>query len=678
MKKIKVLPFLLMFCFIAGVPSLLSSQQKFYEYYEKGLNYASSQDWQAAVEMFKKAVEIDSEESYRKRVYGTKFIEYFPLRELGIAYAYMKQDELARQYIAKSLADVYSERAEEYKNKIGDPTLFTAAPPKNNLQEKSVVKSGVITAPPLLTVRDFIFSEPSGNNVLDMGEKGAISFVIENKGKGDAFDIEAEVECKEKNLTFRSADVGDIRVDEFKQVKIEVIAGRKVNTAEVQCTVKINEKNGFNAADVNFSFSTLGFQPPLLEVVNTGISEDGTGESQGNGNQQIEHSEVVQVKTFVQNKGSGTAESVKAEIKITDSNIFLLSGDKFFNLGDIEPGDYRPVTFTFTVNKKFSGKKLPITLKISEATGDYGKSADLALEMNQITIASKDIVISPTLDKKEVVLKDIPSAIIDIDESIPVTRHENKDAIAVIIGNKDYLKTKSVDFAINDARSIKNYLMKSLGYKEGNIFLVENATQTDFRTFFGVAGNHKGKLFNTVKKNISDVFIFYAGHGAPGLNDKNGYFVPVECDPQYVELGGYPLEVFYSNLSKVPAKSFTILLDACFSGATIFENISPIVIQMKNPVMSLQNGVVITSSSGSQVSSWYNEKKHGMFTYFLLKGVHNRNADTDKNGKLTFQELFNFISDESEGVPYYARRIHGVEQNPTIQGKQTNRTFVNY
>ena len=28
---------------------------------------------------------------------------------------------------------------------------------------------------------------------------------------------------------------------------------------------------------------------------------------------------------------------------------------------------------------------------------------------------------------------------------------------------------------------------------------------------------------------------YYAGHGAPGLKDNKGYFVPVDCDPQYIE-----------------------------------------------------------------------------------------------------------------------------------------------
>ncbi|MFQ5822533.1 MAG: caspase domain-containing protein [bacterium] len=279
---------------------------------------------------------------------------------------------------------------------------------------------------------------------------------------------------------------------------------------------------------------------------------------------------------------------------------------------------------------------------------------------------------------KDVRDKDIPELTVDVDMNIPQTKMVNKDAIAVVIGNCNYQKTKEVKFAINDARAIRNYLIKTLGFKDGNIFFVENATQSDFRTYFGISGNHKGKLFNAVKKNKSDVFVFYSGHGAPGLKNQKGYFVPVECDPQYVEFGGYSLDTFYENISKIPAKSTTVVLDACFSGATVFENISPIVIKIEIPVMTLSNGVVLSSSSGNQVSSWYNEKKHSMFTYFFLKAIQNKNADFNKDEQVTFAEIYQYISDESEGVPYYARRIHGVEQNPTIEGKNKDRVFVKY
>lgn len=266
----------------------------------------------------------------------------------------------------------------------------------------------------------------------------------------------------------------------------------------------------------------------------------------------------------------------------------------------------------------------------------------------------------------------------NIDDNPPDSHARNDDAIAVIIGNMDYKNAKKVEFAINDAATIKKYVKAVLGYREGNIFFLANATKGDFELYFGNKGNHEGKLFNAVKQGKSDVFIYYSGHGAPGLKDRKGYFVPVEADPNYIELGGYSAEVFYENISMLPARSLTVVLDACFSGATIFDNISPMVLEINNPVVKMKKGVVISSSRGNQVSSWYNEKKHGMFTYFFLKGIYNRNADIDKDGAITFEELYNYISDKTEGVPYYARRVHGVEQTPTIEGDYKGKVLARF
>ncbi len=267
----------------------------------------------------------------------------------------------------------------------------------------------------------------------------------------------------------------------------------------------------------------------------------------------------------------------------------------------------------------------------------------------------------------------------DIDFYNIKTKNKNPNAFAVIIGNKDYQHTKKVSFALNDAQSMKNYLINMLGYSEGNIFYLENATKSSFETFFGTKENPQGKLFNNMKQGISDVFIYYSGHGAPGLNDKKGYFVPIDCDPQYVEQGGYSLDLFYNNISKLNAKSITVITDACFSGAEIFKNISPITITISNPIAVADNCVVLTSSTGTQVSSWYTEKQHGMFTYFFLKALQDKDkSDKNKDDKLSFTEIFEYVSDKTEGVPYYARSIHGVDQTPTMQGTGAENVFIEY
>lgn len=100
-------------------------------------------------------------------------------------------------------------------------------------------------------------------------------------------------------------------------------------------------------------------------------------------------------------------------------------------------------------------------------------------------------------------------------------------------------------------------------------------------------------------------------------------------------------------------------------------------IKFTNVLMTINNGVVLSSSTGDQVSSWYPEKRHGLFTYFFLKAMHNRNADLNKDGLLTSEEVFNYVADSKEGVPRFARKLHNVEQNPTMMGDKL-RVFVKY
>jgi len=263
----------------------------------------------------------------------------------------------------------------------------------------------------------------------------------------------------------------------------------------------------------------------------------------------------------------------------------------------------------------------------------------------------------------------------DVDINIPVTGIVNNDGIAVVIGNRNYQKTKNVDFAVHDARAVKQYLMKTMGFKEGNIFYIEDATKTDFEVMFGTKDFAEGKLYNAVKPDRSDVFVFYAGHGAPDLRKNTGYFVPVECDPQYIAISGYSSEVFFNNISQIPSKSTTVVMDACFSGAELLEGVSPIGIKSKD-FDNVQNGVMLSSSAGTQVSSWYSEKNHGMFTYFFLKAIQDGNADYNGDGQLTAREIYQYASDKADGVPYYARRYRSIEQTPTIQGDLQDNVLV--
>ena len=101
----------------------------------------------------------------------------------------------------------------------------------------------------------------------------------------------------------------------------------------------------------------------------------------------------------------------------------------------------------------------------------------------------------------------------DIDMNIPQTGMHNPDAIAVVIGNRKYKDNDipEVKYAHNDAKGMKEYLVKMLGYKESNIIVKLDATKAEFEQIFGIKGNHEGQLYDLIKPEKSDVFIYYSG-----------------------------------------------------------------------------------------------------------------------------------------------------------------------
>ena len=285
----------------------------------------------------------------------------------------------------------------------------------------------------------------------------------------------------------------------------------------------------------------------------------------------------------------------------------------------------------------------------------------------------------PINQKTNKVLETIETEKYTINTNLPKTNMQQPDAIAVVVGNALYQKTENVSYAINDAQLMKLYLTQVLGFKEGNIIFTLNAGKAELEGLFGTENNCKGKLFNYIKPDVSDVFVFYSGHGAPDPQTQEAYFVPTDCDPSYLNLQGYALKTLYGNLAKLPSKSTTVIIDACFSGAGVLKNVSSVRIKPKDTENNIPNSAILSSSSGDQVSSWFSEMKHGLFTYFFLKAIHDHEScDKDGDKQLTFKEIYNYISDKTSGIPYYARRLNAVEQVPVLKGNSTDRVFVKF
>jgi hypothetical protein len=521
---------------------------------------------------------------------------------------------------------------------------------------------------------DVAFSEPSGNQILDAEETGIVTITVKNDGQGDAFDVKLTLKPSKRigGLSFNeSFDLGTLPSGKSIARKVSISAAESVATAKLNLSIELTEANGFYPDPTLLAFSTAAMVPPKLIVADSAIDDQ-------SGNSKVEPMEMITMTVRVQNAGQGDARDVVADVT-TGANVFIGGdGNAHFALGAMKSGEYRDIEFMFYTSRNIkAGQPIPIEVKVAEQRPQFNVSQSLALVMNTRQKNVREIVVQGQ-QREHVEITIAGGLSVDIEQNLPKTAMNNPNAFAVVIGNTDYRHAKPVEFAVRDAQTMKQYLIEVLGFREGNVFLLTNATKGDFEQMFGNEANHTGKLFNQIKAGRSEVFVFYSGHGAPSQSTKKGYFVPVEADPMYIDIGGYSLDTFYGNLSKLRAKSITVVLDSCFSGANIMENVSPIFIEMDNPVVQMDNAVVFTSSQGTQLSSWYNEKKHGMFTYFFLKAIHNKNADYDGNGEVTYDEVFRYVTDNSEGVPYHARSLHNVEQTPVIQGKYQGRPLVRY
>lgn len=100
------------------VSSRLESQSRFYNYYDEGSQYMEKGDWIRAIGEFKSSASLEFEDAKRKRTYGTRFIEYFPHREIGIAHYFLGEFQEAKQELELSLAYTKSDRAQEFLDRV--------------------------------------------------------------------------------------------------------------------------------------------------------------------------------------------------------------------------------------------------------------------------------------------------------------------------------------------------------------------------------------------------------------------------------------------------------------------------------------------------------------------------------------------------------------------------------
>ncbi len=538
------------------------------------------------------------------------------------------------------------------------------------LAERSLPKFPKPKMPPNLALK-IEFKEPSGNNYLDAEETGEIQIKIINNGIGEAYGMETTVSITETvgglllEDLFEKIKTDKINPAEFAIINKKVSAHESISSGKITFEINVTEFNGFDLYPPGkLVIETKALIPPDLQLVDIGIND------LTNYNGRIDPNEVVEAKAIIQNKGQGTAKGVTVLVVYGDNVYNAGIAKSSFSLGDMEANETKEIDFSFFANRKASND-LPIKISIKEQRGKYDRTLPADLALNKVIKKATEVIVAGK-DEGLITITDASILSIDIEKNIPNTRMKNKNGFAVVIGNREYSgDVPDVEFAVRDAEYVKEYLIQTLGYRPGNIFYYTNATLSNMKVAFN-------QLKNAVKPNKSDVFVYYSGHGAPDPDSKQGYFVPVDANPNHIAISGYPVDDLYAILNQTGARSTTVVIDACFSGSSdqgmILKDISPVFIEVDDSFLTIDNSAVFTSATGKQVSSWYRDQKHSLFTYYFLKALHG-DADANTDKKLTLSEIKDYID---ENVPYMARRLNNREQTPQLITDDQTKIMVTY
>lgn len=247
----------------------------------------------------------------------------------------------------------------------------------------------------------------------------------------------------------------------------------------------------------------------------------------------------------------------------------------------------------------------------------------------------------------------------DVDFDIPMANNISNNTFAVVISNEKYQMEKAVQYAENDGKAFTEYCKKTLGLPEKNVHFVTNATLNNIK--------HEIKWLQdviTVYNGDAKIIFYYAGHGIPDEQNKSAYLLPIDGYGSDVTTG-YALEDLYKALGRLPSKSVTVFLDACFSGAKrdgeMLASARGVAIKVKQAT-PVGNIVVFSAAQGDETAYPYKEEEHGLFTYYLLKKLQ------ETKGDVTLGELGDYIKTQVERQSIV---INGKLQSPSIVSTAT-------
>ena len=276
----------------------------------------------------------------------------------------------------------------------------------------------------------------------------------------------------------------------------------------------------------------------------------------------------------------------------------------------------------------------------------------------KINVEIKDAQIAKTYEKL------LPS-------KIKAKQDNNK--VALIIGVEKYENLSNLDaiYANRDAKAFRAYANRAFGIPLENIKVLidKEASRSE------IIKATKLWLPQLAKGGGKDIYIFFAGHGLASDDGENLFLLPQDGDSLLLEDTALSRTSMFKQISKLKPNSVTIFFDTCYSGQTrseetLIAGLRPVRLVVEEQDIP-NNFTIFSASSLTQTSGSIEQAKHGIFSYYLMKGLEG-NADINSDNQITNGELIAYLKQNVSEEAFVNNR----QQDPMLSG-DPNRVLIN-
>ncbi len=216
-------------------------------------------------------------------------------------------------------------------------------------------------------------------------------------------------------------------------------------------------------------------------------------------------------------------------------------------------------------------------------------------------------------------------------------KEQRSDRLAIVIGVNNYSSIRPLNYAVPDARMIKETLESKGNFKVK--YYADDYSDKTAKT------PNKKNIMEALKdaRNaanrgwIKTLVVYFSGHGME-ING-NHYLAPIDAHPYILAKSDIDLNKVISLLNEAKENSKVMFfLDACRSDISIDRGEFD---AWESDIKS-RGLAILRSSSAGQPSYELPEYEHGIYSYYLNEGLKGM-ADFDGNGSVSYNELAKYL-----------------------------------